>query len=552
MAKQWLTGSGVPSTGIGQVTDYYRDTVSNLVYYRENAFTWVVVPAFTPSPDGIGTTWLHGATAPLTAQGSDGDYFYEDTHKIVYRKEGATWVAKGSLDFIGIYGVQWGNGLGAPVSNVPLDTLPAGSFYLDVVTSDIYYKGPSMSWELKGQLGDGGGGGGGGGSSVTVEDALNSTSTTNALSANQGKVLNDAKAPLVSPTFTGTVKAPTVINTTDNDEIATTAFVHNITDTIGASISGKANLDSPAFTGTPTAPTPQTEPSLDNSTKLATTAFVNVVANAAVATANAYADGLVVNLWDDRGTFNPSSGAWPTSANGGSGVSGAIQAGDVWTSSGAGTLTGGVTVEVGDVIRALVDLAGNTSTAWAVTQNNIGYTAENSANKATDLSSPNDTKYPTTKAIVDNVLSILLTNYTEAAVNSAVSTSDSSLTAFGKLQKQITDAVANAVSLSALRYVVTTPTISGNAYSVVGTDVSASGNKIIKLTNATTIAVTLPSPNALTPPASIGDSFNIRQGGAGGITITGSTLSGANGTSAIATTITLIAESATSWMVVGG
>ena len=113
MANQWLTGSGVPSTGIGQVTDYYRDTVSNLVYYRENAFTWVVVPAFTPSPDGIGTTWLHGATAPLTAQGSDGDYFYEDTHKIVYRKEGSTWVAKGSLDFIGIYGVQWGNGLGA-------------------------------------------------------------------------------------------------------------------------------------------------------------------------------------------------------------------------------------------------------------------------------------------------------------------------------------------------------------------------------------------------------------------------------------------------------
>ena len=152
MANQWLTGSGVPSTGIGQVTDYYRDTVNNHVYYREDATTWVVVPAFTPNPDGIGTTWLHGATAPLTAQGSDGDYFYEDTHKIVYRKEGATWVAKGSLDFIGIYGVQWGNGLGAPANTTPLNNLPAGSFYLDVVTSDIYYKGPSMSWELKGQL----------------------------------------------------------------------------------------------------------------------------------------------------------------------------------------------------------------------------------------------------------------------------------------------------------------------------------------------------------------------------------------------------------------
>ncbi len=153
MANQWLTGSGVPSTGIGQVTDYYRDTVSNLVYYRENAFTWVVVPAFTPNPDGIGTTWLHGDVPPLTGQGSDGDYYYDEVQLIVYRKDVATWVPKGSLDFIGLYGVQWGNGLGAPANIPSLNNLPAGSFYLDVATSDIYYKNPSLVWEAKGQLG---------------------------------------------------------------------------------------------------------------------------------------------------------------------------------------------------------------------------------------------------------------------------------------------------------------------------------------------------------------------------------------------------------------
>ena len=158
MANQWLTGSGVPSTGIGQVTDYYRDTVSNLVYYRENAFTWVVVPAFTPNPDGIGTTWLHGDVPPLTGQGSDGDYYYDEVQLIVYRKDVATWVPKGSLDFIGIYGVQWGNGLGAPANIPSLNNLPAGSFYLDVATSDIYYKNPSLVWEAKGQLGGSGGG----------------------------------------------------------------------------------------------------------------------------------------------------------------------------------------------------------------------------------------------------------------------------------------------------------------------------------------------------------------------------------------------------------
>ena len=357
MANQWLTGSGVPSTGIGQVTDYYRDTVNNLVYYRENAFTWVVVPAFTPSPDGIGTTWLHGATAPLTAQGSDGDYFYEDTHKIVYRKEGATWVAKGSLDFIGIYGVQWGNGLGAPVSSVPLDALPAGSFYLDVVTSDIYYKGPSMSWELKGQLG--GGGGGGGGSSINLITTLEEVAELDVTSA----------------------VTPSVIY--DLDLL-------------------KADLASPIFTGAPTAPTPQTEPSLDNSTKLATTEFVNTVANAAITTANNYADGLVVGLWKDQGNFDASLGSWPTASNTIGSVP--ILSGFLWKVSVGGTLTGGVVVDIGDAIRALVDSAGNTAINWAVIEGNDGYVPENEFNKATDLTDPNDTKYPTTLA-VSNALS---------------------------------------------------------------------------------------------------------------------------------------------------
>ena len=50
------------------------------------------------------------------------------------------------------------------------------------------------------------------GTTVTVVDNLTSTSTTSALSANQGKVLQDGKAPINSPTFTTIVTAPT--NTT--------------------------------------------------------------------------------------------------------------------------------------------------------------------------------------------------------------------------------------------------------------------------------------------------------------------------------------------------
>lgn len=312
----------------------------------------------------------------------------------------------------------------------------------------------------------------------------------------------------------------------------------------------KADLASPIFSGTPTAPTPQTEPSVDNSTQLATTEFVNVVANAAIATANNYADGLVINLWDDRGTFNPSSGAWPTSANGGSGDLGAIKVGDIWTSSGVGTLTGSIAVEAGDVIRALVDNASNTSTDWAVTQNNIGYTAENSTKKVSTLAyhiTNNATEYPTVEAVRNEITGLPLTGYTIAGSSSTIVDTDTILEGFGKLQKQLTD----TASLSALRYVVIVPNIVSNAYTVASGDVSPYGNKILKLTSAAAITVTLPNPNALSPAASVGDSFNIRQGGAGGITITGS-VSGANTTTAIDTTITLIAESPTGWMSVGG
>lgn len=124
-------------------------------------------------------------------------------------------------------------------------------------------------------------------------------------------------------------------------------------------------------------------------------------AAAAQAAAESYADGLVVGLWDDRGNFDASGGAYPTT--GGSGTAGAIKKGDTWTISVAGTLPTGQVVEIGDVIRALVDTPGNTQANWAIIQNNIGYTAENSANKSTDVNADqtSNIKYPSVKAIFD-------------------------------------------------------------------------------------------------------------------------------------------------------
>lgn len=81
------------------------------------------------------------------------------------------------------------------------------------------------------------------------------------------------------------------------------------------------------------------------------------------AAANAYADSLVVSMWDDRGNYDASVNTFPTT--GGSGSAGAVKKNDIWTISVAGTL-GGTPVAVRQFIRALVDTPGQTATNWAI------------------------------------------------------------------------------------------------------------------------------------------------------------------------------------------
>ena len=63
------------------------------------------------------------------------------------------------------------------------------------------------------------------GQATSLVDNLESTSTTSALTANQGRVLNTTKANLDSPTFIGTPKAPTPNQGDNSDALATTKYV---------------------------------------------------------------------------------------------------------------------------------------------------------------------------------------------------------------------------------------------------------------------------------------------------------------------------------------
>jgi hypothetical protein len=103
-----------------------------------------------------------------------------------------------------------------------------------------------------------------------------------------------SRAPIASPTFTGTPAAPTAATTNDSTQIATTAYVKNQasvttplvdgTASVGTAASlfalgnhvhptdtSRAPIASPTFTGTPDSTTPSTS---DDSTRIATTAYV--------------------------------------------------------------------------------------------------------------------------------------------------------------------------------------------------------------------------------------------------------------------------------------
>ncbi|UTY45222.1 tail fiber protein (plasmid) [Escherichia coli] len=145
---------------------------------------------------------------------------------------------------------------------------------------------------------------------VQLSSATNSDSETMAATpkaVKSVKELADTKAPIESPSLTGTPTAPTAAQGTNSTQIANTAFVKaaitalingapgtldtlkeiaaainndpNYSTTINNALALKAPLASPALTGVPTAPTAAQG---TNNTQIATTAYVRAAISALV------------------------------------------------------------------------------------------------------------------------------------------------------------------------------------------------------------------------------------------------------------------------------
>lgn len=174
-----------------------------------------------------------------------------------------------------------------------------------------------------------------------IKELIDDEITTNGTGQITGAILNDVLNEVVDGITKDNVDLGNADNTSDANKPISTAAQ--------AAIDLKAPIASPTFTGTPAAPT---APAGNNTTRLATTAFVQTAVSDAT-----------TGLWDDRGNYDASSNLFP--ATGGSGTAGAVLKGDIYTISVAGTL-GGVPVAARQTVRALVDTPGQTAGNWAI------------------------------------------------------------------------------------------------------------------------------------------------------------------------------------------
>jgi len=113
-----------------------------------------------------------------------------------------------------------------------------------------------------------------------------------------------------------------------------------------------------------------------------------------------YVDSLVTGLLDDRGNFDASTVGSPYPTLNGSGAGGAIQIGDIYFVSVAGTI-GTTPVIIGASVRALTNTPGQDSTKWDILDAGVGFIAEPASNKSNDptLGTPSSVLFPTQSAV---------------------------------------------------------------------------------------------------------------------------------------------------------
>lgn len=235
-----------------------------------------------------------------------------------------------------------------------------------------------------------------------------------------------AKAPSASPALTGTPTAPTATSGTNTTQLATTAFVQtglgtkaNTSHTHAQSdvtnlttdLAAKAPLASPTFTGTPAAPTAT---SGTNTTQLATTAFVQTGLGTKANTSHTHAQSDITNLTTDLSNKQPLDSDLTTIAGIDSGTSAGVigTEGTGWMKRSYAAVKTSLALTKSDVGLGSVD---NTSDAAKPVSN----ATQTALNAKADLASPALTGTPTapTAAAGTDTTQIATTAFVKAGLD---------------------------------------------------------------------------------------------------------------------------------------
>jgi hypothetical protein len=161
-AGVWHAGAGVPSAGMGSNGDMYVDTATGNAYGPKTAGAWGAVALNIKGPIGAtgstgltGSTgyapqFLHGAGAPSSGTGNNGDIYIDTATQNIYGpKTAGAWGAivtnilgaTGGTGPTG-YSAVWQSGAGVPSSGTGND----GDMYLDSATGNVYGPKAAGAW----------------------------------------------------------------------------------------------------------------------------------------------------------------------------------------------------------------------------------------------------------------------------------------------------------------------------------------------------------------------------------------------------------------------
>lgn len=135
----WIVGSGIPSTGIGNLGDMYLNTSNGDVYNLTVSGWTLVYNIGGGGSESSGTSWYSGTNDPTSLIGNNGDFYYQTSKNKIWQKTSGTWTVLSIIE-----GSKWFNGQGDP-TDPTVETILAsaneGDYYLNSLTGDV--------WELQ-------------------------------------------------------------------------------------------------------------------------------------------------------------------------------------------------------------------------------------------------------------------------------------------------------------------------------------------------------------------------------------------------------------------